>query len=532
MPTLLRRRYQRKTVPLAEIVVGVFVLLLAAGIVGAFVAAYRPGERKLFEPDPAHLQATSETPEARIAGQMMPVLPPAWVPLRGAESRSPKAVAAWTGPATDAFLSHGLVAAYRGGFATVAGNGGASATVTVYDMAEPAAAKAVCTERRPTSATDVSVGRSGWAAGPRVGFWSGRLYTEVEAAGPDAATAAMEVARATAAGQLSYGVPVARATEQAAPANPSDASGTASLFPRLGGGWIAPLDIKRFDKDTLYEKIDGKAGMFLSYLFAELRFGTYQKPDSGGAFDVYLYDMGEPVNAFGVYRLERSPDAKVRPLGREGYTSGASVFFWKGKYYVNVLGPSDAPGAAEAAEQLASAIEKAIADDGSPLWAATVFPKADQRPGSLTYKSTDALGHSFLRQVFLAEYVTKGTTYQLFIHRARDAAAAKAIFDQYAEAIRKYNKVLTRKPVPGGELIVSESLGVFEAAFHKGALFGGVTECDDGALAEKKAEAFASGIDEAAITASVPPPAAAAQPAASAPAQTPTEPTESEGYGE
>ncbi len=502
MPTFFRRRYLRDRVPRLEIVIGIGILLMTAGIVVALVRSIRPASRKLFEPDPRHLQAVAEPADLRVASQMMPVLPPDWGAAGAVEVRRGDAVADWCGGAADAFRSNGVVCAYRGQFA---GPGGATAAVTVFDVGTPEHAEAIQKARRPATGAAATVGRGGFANGPRVGFWNGRYYTEVESGGPDGTRVALEVARAAAGVQLSYGPASETPAEHAATSpNRAAAAGRPAQFPELGGSWHSPPAAKRFDKDTLYEKIDGKAGMFLSYLFVELQFATYQRADKGWTFDVYVYDMGEPVNAFGIYRLERSPEAMVQPLGREGYTSGASVFFWKGRYYVNVLGPPDDATAAKPAEELAAAIAATIADDGKGFWAESVFPAAGRKPGSLSYKASDGLGYGFLRQVFVCDYTADGKAYQLFVHRAVDG---KALFEQYVEAVTKYNKVLVRKPVNGGELLVSESLGVFEAAFYKGVVFGGVTECDDAAVAEKQAAAFCESIDPAAVASAVPAPA-------------------------
>lgn len=510
MPTFFARRYMRDKVSATEVVIGLVILLLAAGIVAALVATVRPGEKRLFESDAKYQRTAAPSRELRVAAEMMPALPAAWKASGAVEARQADALGDWVAEGADAFQSNGLVWAYHGRFETADGGGG-SVGITVFDMSSPQNAAAIAKVRQPAAATPGTLGRGGWTAGPRVGFWNGRYYTEIEAAGADAPKAAVDVAKAAAAVQLSYGpstlAPDAAATTR--PAEPSMAK-RPEHFPEMpGAGWTSPDAIKRFDQETLYEKIDGKAGMFIAYLFAGLEFATYQKTDKGWPFDVYVYDMSEPLNAFGVYRVERSPEAAVRPLGREGYTSGASVFFWKGKYYVNVMGPPDQPEAAGAAEQIAAAVEKTISDDGKSFWAQTVFPAANQKKGSFSYKSTDALGYSFVRQLFLAEYAVDGKTYQLFIHRAADDAAAKALFAKYAEAVQKYNKVVSRKPSKGGEMLLSESLGVFEAGFYTGALFGGVTECPDAALAEKQATAFCEGLDVAAITAIAPVPVSA-----------------------
>jgi len=277
-----------------------------------------------------------------------------------------------------------------------------------------------------------------------------------------------------------------------------DAGDKPGHFPELAGGWRKPADIRRYDKNTLYEKIDGKAGMFIGYMFVALEFGTYENTAAGEPYDVYVFDMGEPVNAFGIYRLERSRDAATLPIGREGYVSGSSAFCWKGKYYINVLGPQDKAGAGKRAEELARAVAATIHDDGKPFWADSVLPRENRKPDSLTYKATDALGYGFLRQVFLADYVVDGKEYQLFVHLATDDASARALFNRY-EADVGANPV-SRSADSQGAMLVSDSLGMFEVAFHKGRFFAGLTECEDKDLAIRQAEAFRQSLDPATVS--------------------------------
>jgi len=517
----------RDRVPAAETAVGIAILLLLGGIVGAFFGTVRPSDDKLFELDPKYVEAAGPPREDRVAAEMMPTLPPSWRTVGRAEAVGPGAISAWVGDAAPALVDGGLAAAYRGRFEATDGSG-ASLDVMIFDMGSPEKAAQAAEARAPSGAARAPLGLGGWVLGRRAGFWSGRYYTEVESGGPEAERQVRDAAQLVAASQLAYGPARAEAgaTEVRRPSVASRATGSAR-FPEVAG-FEPPAAIRRFDKDTLYEKIDGKAGMFLGYLFVELEFGTYQKLQGDRQFDVYVYDMGEPANAFGIYRTERGPDVVTRPLGREGYTSGASVFFWKGKYYVNVLGPPDEPGAAADAEKIALAVAAAIADEGGPFWAEAILPQAGLKKGSLTYKATDALGYGFLRGVFIAQYSAGGKDFQLFIHRAASPEQARSLFEQYA----RLNKPLTRRPCKGGELLVADSLGVFEAVFYNAHLFGGVTECEDAELAARQAEAFCTSLDPAGIA-----PRSATAAGAPGPKAGDTKPAEasseeSGGYGE
>lgn len=268
-------------------------------------------------------------------------------------------------------------------------------------------------------------------------------------------------------------------------------AGSQGPFVDLGDPQIlAPIRIERYT-DNLYEKINGREPQFRQFGFVDLRVGSYLFVPRQTVYDAYVFDMGEPVNAMGIYMTEKSGSSHSLAIGRDGYASGASVYFWKGKYYVYILGPADTGEEAVAvAERIARAIEKTIDDTQEPFWAEKILPAGDRVPDSLSYRASSGLGFDFLQRMFVASYRTGDKDYQMYIIRADSPQEARTLFDKFAEATAKYDKIVGRSGSatdPNGETVVSESLGVFGAAFHKGVYFGGVAECDDRALAEKRA---------------------------------------------
>jgi len=253
---------------------------------------------------------------------------------------------------------------------------------------------------------------------------------------------------------------------------------------------LAPVKSERYT-DNLYEKINGREGQFRAFYFVELRFGQYADTRNNQTFDVYIYDMAESANAMGIYASERSGDIKPLDIGRDGYGSGASVYFWKGKYYAYVLGPVEGDEAAgKTAECIAKAIAATIADDGKSFWADAILPSENRVPNSLSYRATSALGYEFLNKMFVADYRQGEQAYQLYVIKTENTAAARALFDKFADATAKYDNVVKRDDSPGSKIIVSEMLGIYCVAFCKGNYLAGVIECEDRALAEAKAKAF------------------------------------------
>jgi len=262
-------------------------------------------------------------------------------------------------------------------------------------------------------------------------------------------------------------------------------------FVGLGDGTIQPPAKIEVYTDNLYEKINGKEGAYRAFHVVELKFGRYLDTAAGDEYDVYVYDMALPVNAFGIYMVERNRSARVLQVGRGGYLSGTSVFFWKGKYYVNVLGSADSGEAITGnSKKIAKAIADTITDDGGQFWADTLLPAENRLPHSFSYQATNALAYDFLSQMFIADYAIGGESFQMFIIKTASDGAARVLLDKYAQEAVKYDKILSRTKEKGGEMLLADSMGVYSAIFCKGVYFGGVTECENKDLAAKKAADF------------------------------------------
>lgn len=288
--------------------------------------------------------------------------------------------------------------------------------------------------------------------------------------------------------------PAAAAT--ATGAGPAPRAGAQASLPDARiEDWGPPVDVRVFTPENLWEKIDGRADVYLAYRMVDMTFGTYRaERDPEQFIDVYAYNMGSPENAFGIYRAERPPAPEPVDVGREGYATPGGVFFWKGEHYVRVEAADDNVVLAEAAAQVARALDRVYSGSDQPLWADAMLPAADRNEGSFEYHAADAFSLDFLSDVFSARYTVNGETFQTFIHRGADAAAARGVFDSYEAFFKDFGSVLRHESGDGYELLIGESGGVIDAVFVKGRYVGGVSGCPDADLAGRRCAAFARAV--------------------------------------
>jgi len=211
MATFLGRRYVRPAgaVGSREKVLGIALLLLAAGIAVGFVLHARTPGAPLFASGQAAESAVDESREATVARQMLPALDDlGWRAAGEAQALRPDDDA--LGDLGSAAVAYGAGQVYLRTYNS-AGGDGLTLRIAVCDARTPAQAFGLCGARRPRQWEGLPGARDGWldGSGMRAGFWQGRYYTELRAAAPDptAAPGLASVAGAVGGTQLDYGGP-------------------------------------------------------------------------------------------------------------------------------------------------------------------------------------------------------------------------------------------------------------------------------------------------------------------------------------
>jgi hypothetical protein len=178
-------------------------------------------------------------------------------------------------------------------------------------------------------------------------------------------------------------------------------------------GWTPVSEVRVYDADNLWEYINGAAELYVAYdvqtcRTADLRSGNL-------IVTVDLYDMGEPLNAFGVFSRERAGER----IAVSGATDAAVsppylALLVKGRTYakVNVL-------EGELTEQNGRALLEALA---SQLPGDTALPvELDRLPpdgriaGTEGFQREGYLGLTELTNCVYAEYADGGETWEGFV---------------------------------------------------------------------------------------------------------------------
>ncbi len=255
----------------------------------------------------------------------------------------------------------------------------------------------------------------------------------------------------------------------------------ASLTPE---GWEIYDKVMQFTAENLYEQIDGRAEYYIAYDVIGLTFASFDKStDNSISINLSIYDMGTPINAFGVFSGERSIGAPRVELGRDAYRSGANYYIWQGQYYVQIIALDTLDILKQVGLDMAEKLTGILQDSGEAVWGLNALPQVDRVPESVQYLLVNAMGLDFMRNTYMAQYTKGDVVVTTFLSQRESPEIARATVAQYVEYTNQYGEGVKSLTVDGVELVSCDMNGNYDVVFQKGNLVGGVSMVEEQSLA-------------------------------------------------
>ena len=214
-----------------------------------------------------------------------------------------------------------------------------------------------------------------------------------------------------------------------------DGRKVADLIPQpdFAKGWTWDFEPEVYTLDNLFDYIDGEAELYIDYNFVEMATGSYAKKDDETiSFSVDIYDMGSPLDAFGIYSSYRRPELDFEAIGDEAMVSYLNIRFYKGRYFVQLNGASTDSIVSETIHQLAKdlAIKIPAAPEPKEL---SLLLKENQVPHSMKYITNGFMGQGRFKINVQADYRSGETVFTGFVSlfpNTDEATRAIASFEQ------------------------------------------------------------------------------------------------------
>jgi hypothetical protein len=220
----------------------------------------------------------------------------------------------------------------------------------------------------------------------------------------------------------------------------------ASLLPKLPG-WTPTETPRSYRPDDLFEYIDGAAESYLSYDFRELLVADLEKTGTPATLTVEIYDMGLPLNAFGIFSAERYPENKVVDLGEMGYVEGEALNFLDGRYYVKMLAFGLGEATEAALTEAGARIAGAIGSAGGLPPLVRAFPRDGLVARSEKYIKKNVMGYEFLHDGYVATYRSGGKELEGFFIDGGSDRAAEEMLGRLLAALAADKQAVAKMPV-------------------------------------------------------------------------------------
>ncbi len=240
-----------------------------------------------------------------------------------------------------------------------------------------------------------------------------------------------------------------------APSFGADAMEKIHPAPSCAAGWIMDEKVTMFDKDTLFDRINGESELYFPYGFEKLAYARYANSKNPQmAIDIDIYAMGSLVDAFGMFANYRKKDDAAIAVGAGGTVSSSQVFFYQDRYFVRlqVTGTTSAPRDVFLA--CSSAVSKNLPNSVEPPQELGIFNVPEVVKNSERYIAQSLLGYEFFRKGMIADAVIKGESVQVFLVIGDTMAAAQKTIDQYEEYLKSSGKE-TKSTGPSGGISLS-----------------------------------------------------------------------------
>ena len=243
-------------------------------------------------------------------------------------------------------------------------------------------------------------------------------------------------------------------------------------------GWQMANKPYRYSPQDLYKYINGEAEFFLAYGFVSLKGANYSSgSDSRDSITVDIYDMGEKLNAFGVFQSKRGRESSSLKIGAASFGSDGFIVFYKDRYYVEIL--SFVEGEQRKTEHviIAQKVAEKIQGDISPPNELSYLSEFGRIEGSERYVKGGILGHAFLDRGLICDYRIEDDVVSAFVAFFRSSGDAVSSFERHKDFLRRSGEkyvplkgfgeygFVSQEPYHGNIIVVQEGafvVGIYD----------------------------------------------------------------------
>ncbi len=218
---------------------------------------------------------------------------------------------------------------------------------------------------------------------------------------------------------------------------------------RCSEDWVMKDKVSLFNKDTLFDHINGEAELYFPYGFEVLATATYvnsRNPELWIVADVYM--MGSLIDAFGIYSNYRKTNALWVTLGAEGFVSSSQLMFYQDKYFIRIQVTGTTSLKQEIFLACGQAVSQNLPSNAGPPGELEILRIPGVVPKSERYIAKSLLGYAFFRRGIIADAILEYEQIQVFLVPEDSQDAARKAVDRYRSYLRTEGQGVKESEAP------------------------------------------------------------------------------------
>jgi len=198
-------------------------------------------------------------------------------------------------------------------------------------------------------------------------------------------------------------------------------------------GFKTLSEIEVYNSGNLYEKINGKAPLYIDAGFTKLSTQRFvSQADENLVMELYIFDMARTRNAFSVYSVQKRAEVEILPDMEFAYKTSNAFYLTHGEYYIELIGFSESDELFAAMAEVTRKIRTNLTvHDDAGIPEIEHLPKDNLVPGSIKLYLASAFGFEGLTDIFAAGYEFNGETITAFLSKRPGPRDAEAVAESY-----------------------------------------------------------------------------------------------------
>lgn len=237
--------------------------------------------------------------------------------------------------------------------------------------------------------------------------------------------------------QTLYPPPLKRLDDSATAASPSPVAAL-TPFPTaiVSEGWSLASRVRRFEEDTLFEKINGEAPKFLKQGFLSLHYVVLTSVASGEEIGIELFDQSDRGGSLGLLGDHRSGDVEIESVdGVDYFRTTIGAIGRRGQYFFRILGDAATESVQKKSMQLVTALAE-LPDDQQEVDVAMsmLTDRLEYDPTLVSYQKENVFKFDFASDFWFAKTAADSIE-RVFLHEGESDESSKALLSQLREEL-------------------------------------------------------------------------------------------------